>query len=233
MSNVISVEQQLRDWVGQLAPEHKHILLLMLAGDDRLLRAARLDFAEAQLRQLATSRGLTWDALTEDERQSFLESVIQEDEMYATHVGNTHADARMSCYHCGHEMTPSDLYRIYYGERTPKLEPANARLVVLDVEAGNVQFPIATEGETLIGRLDPHRGIRPAVDLSKYDPASRVSRRHAKIIARDSQFYIEDLGSANGTFINGTKKLPQGQLHALVPGDELKLGETMLRFMVS
>lgn len=231
MSNVISVEQQLRDWVGQLAPEHKHILLLMLAGDDRLLRAARLDFAEAQLRQLATARGLSWDALTEEERQSFLESVIQEDEMYATHVGNTHADARMSCYHCGHEMTPSDLYRIYYGERTPKLEPANARLVVLDVEAGNVQFPIATEGETLIGRLDPHRGIRPGVDLSKFDPASRVSRRHARITTKSNQFFIEDLGSANGTVLNGRNRLKPQQPVALSNGDLVKIGETTLKFL--
>jgi pSer/pThr/pTyr-binding forkhead associated (FHA) protein len=97
----------------------------------------------------------------------------------------------------------------------------------------NAQFPLNAEGESLIGRVDPNRGIRPEVDLSKYDPAARVSRRHAKIIARGSEFFIEDLGSANGTFINGQKKLPQGQLHALMPGDELKLGETMLRFMVS
>jgi hypothetical protein len=31
--------------------------------------------------------------------------------------------------------------------------------------------------------MDPNRGIRPEVDLSKYDPAARVSRRHARIIA--------------------------------------------------
>jgi hypothetical protein len=231
MSNVISVEQQLRDWVGQLAPEHKHILLLMLAGDDRLLRAARLDFAEAQLRQLAKSRNLNWDTLSEEERQSFLEEVIQEEEMYATHVGSSTTNTRMTCYHCGHEMTPSDLYRIYYGERTPKLEPTNARLVVLDVEAGNVQFPIATECETLIGRLDPHRGIRPTVDLSKYDPASRVSRRHARITLRGNQFFIEDLGSANGTVLNGRNRLKPQQPVALSNGDLVKIGETTLKFM--
>ena len=63
--------------------------------------------------------------------------------------------------------------------------------------------------------------------------AARVSRRHAKIIARESQFFIEDLGSANGTFVNGSGKLPKGQLHALSSGDEVRLGETLLRFMVS
>ena len=95
------------------------------------------------------------------------------------------------------------------------------------------QFPLNLEGESLIGRMDPNRGIRPEVDLSKYDPAARVSRRHAKIIAQGSQYFIEDLGSANGTFLNGSLKLPQGKPHLLTSGDELKLGETTLKFVVA
>jgi serine/threonine protein kinase len=134
-----------------------------------------------------------------------------------------------TCSNCGRELSPGDLFCAYCGHR----QRTTAKLVVLGTTEMNAQFMLNTEGESLIGRVDPNRGIRPEVDLSKYDPAARVSRRHAKIIARDSKFFIEDLGSANGTFINGTNKLPQGQLHALVPGDELKLGETMLRFMVS
>jgi hypothetical protein len=231
MSSPTSVEQQLREWVGQLAPEHKHILLLMLAEDDRLLRAARLDFAEAQLRRLAKSRNFEWDELDESERESLLDEVIREDEVYATHVGSASNNNRVSCYHCGHEMTPADLYRIYFGERSPKVEPANARLVVLDVEGGNVQFPIIPDGETLIGRLDPHRGIRPSVDLSKYDPASRVSRRHARITLRGSQYFIEDLGSANGTIVNGRNRLKPQQPVALANGDLVKIGETTLKFV--
>ena len=81
--------------------------------------------------------------------------------------------------------------------------------------------------------LDPNRGIRPEVDLSKYDPSARVSRRHARIVAQGTQFYIEDLGSANGTVVNGSLKLSQGKPHMLISGDELKLGETTLKFVVS
>ncbi len=231
MSSGLSVEQQLRDWVGQLAPEHKHILLLMLAEDDKLLRAARLDFAEAQLRQLATARHEKWDAMSEEAREAFLDEVIREEELYATQIGTSGTLTRVSCYHCGHEMTPADLYRVYFGERASnKPEPANARLVVLDVEAGNVQFPVNLEGETLIGRLDPHRGIRPTVDLSKYDPASRVSRRHARITIKSGQFYLEDLGSANGTIINGRARLKPQQPAMLANGDLVKIGETTLKF---
>jgi serine/threonine protein kinase len=134
-----------------------------------------------------------------------------------------------TCGNCGRELAPGDVFCAYCGHR----QRTTAKLVVLGTNEMSAQFMLNLEGESLIGRMDPNRGIRPEVDLSKYDPAARVSRRHAKIIARDTQFFIEDLGSANGTFINGTKKLPQGQLHALVSGDELKLGETMLKFVVS
>src|SRR4029079_16208958 len=133
------------------------------------------------------------------------------------------------CVHCGHEMSTDDVFCALCGQKQTRKR--TAKLVVVGTTEMSAQFQLNDEGESLIGRMDPNRGIRPEVDLSKYDPAARVSRRHAKIIARDTQFFIEDLGSANGTFINGTKKLPQGQLHALVSGDELKLGETMLKFV--
>ena len=48
-----------------------------------------------------------------------------------------------------------------------------------------------------------------------------------------SQFFIEDLGSANGTFINGQLRLTPKKPHVLVSGDEVKLGETTLKFVVT
>jgi len=81
--------------------------------------------------------------------------------------------------------------------------------------------------------MDPNRGIRPEVDLSKYDPAARVSRRHARIISHGNQYFIEDLGSANGTLLNGSIRLVQGRPLVLSNGDELKLGETTLKFLVA
>jgi hypothetical protein len=225
-----SVEEQLRDWVNQLASEHKQILLLMLAEDDRLQRAARLDFALAQLRRLCNERGLDWDAMTESERGNFLDNLIRDNELFATQVGKSSAPAIAPCHQCGREMTPNDLYRIYFGERPASIERSIARLVVLDVEV-DAQFPLAAEGEVTIGRLDPHRGIRPDVDLSKYDPASRISRRHARITVSGNQFFVEDLGSANGTIINGSKRLKPQEPYPLANGDVVKIGETTLKFV--
>jgi len=225
-----SVEEQLREWVEQLAPEHKQMLLGMLAEDDRVQRAARLDFAVKQLRRLCADRGLDWDQMGEGERESFLDSLIRENEMYSTHVGTTAPTMSPTCHHCGREMMPSDLYRIYFGERPPSTERAAAMLVVMDMDA-DASFPLLSETEIMIGRLDPHRGIRPDVDLSRYDPASRISRRHARITARGHQYFIEDMGSANGTIINGRNRLKPQEPYPLVNGDVVKLGETTLKFV--
>ena len=42
-------------------------------------RAARMDYAEAQFRKLCTSRGLDWDAMTETDREQFVDDLIHED----------------------------------------------------------------------------------------------------------------------------------------------------------
>ena len=42
-------------------------------------RAARMDYAEAQFRQLCASRGLDWDAMTETDREQFVDDLIHED----------------------------------------------------------------------------------------------------------------------------------------------------------
>jgi hypothetical protein len=227
----MTVEEQLREWVGQLAPEHKHMLLMMLVEDDHLQRSARLEFAVSQLRKLCKQRGLDWDKMAEGERESFLDNLIRETEMYATQAGTPSIAPILPCHHCGREVSPSDLYRIYFGERPPSVEIAIAKLVVMDMDV-DAQFPLPAEIEITIGRVDPHRGIRPDVDLSKFDPASRISRRHARVTSRGSQFYIEDLGSANGTIINGRTRLKPQEPYPLVNGDVLKIGETTLKFAV-
>ncbi len=136
------------------------------------------------------------------------------------------------CVNCAHELAADDVFCAYCGTRQPA-KRTTAKLIVMGTSEMNAQFALNIEGESLIGRMDPNRGIRPEVDLSKYDPSARVSRRHARIVAQGNQFFIEDLGSANGTVVNGSLKLSQGKPHMLVSGDELKLGETTLKFVVS
>jgi hypothetical protein len=57
---------------------------------------------------------------------------------------------------------------------------------------------------------------------------STVSRRHARIAPLDGGFQIVDLGSSNGTFVNGGRVTEA----ALRPGDEVSIGSTRFRFEV-
>ena len=87
--------------------------------------------------------------------------------------------------------------------------------------------------ESQIGRWDADGGIFPDVDLDSDDPEAKVSRRHARVSFREGQFFLEDLGSTNGTFVNRGKRLPPGQPQPLHDGDEIIVGKTFLRFHVA
>lgn len=106
-----------------------------------------------------------------------------------------------------------------------------ARLVIERGGRVGKEFVI-TGGETNIGRWDADGGIFPDVDLDQDDPEAKVSRRHARIIRENGQYYIEDLGSTNGTFINRGRRLLPGNRHPLNNGDEIIVGKTFLKFVI-
>lgn len=83
--------------------------------------------------------------------------------------------------------------------------------------------------DNLIGRASPSEGINPAVDLSAADTSGSVSRRHARIGKDDSSIYVEDLGSSNGSRLNG-QPLRSGLQSPLNDGDELIFGSLQFRF---
>ncbi len=67
-------------------------------------------------------------------------------------------------------------------------------------------------------------GRAPTADVRIDDPA--VSRLHARIEMRDDGVYVEDLGSRNGTTVNGV--LSEGQ--RLAAGDEVGIGAASIIF---
>jgi len=87
--------------------------------------------------------------------------------------------------------------------------PGALRLVRMD---GAVISPGA--GTTSLNRRDVNSG-----DLE-------ISRGHARVVQRGGYYWIEDIGSANGTFVNGLRIFsPQ----VLRPGDQIQLGRTVLQ----
>lgn len=67
---------------------------------------------------------------------------------------------------------------------------------------------------------------RAAENEIKLD-SEKISRRHALILLEGDTFYIQDLGSANGTFVNGKQVRDRIALHT---GDEVRLGDQTLLF---
>ena len=94
---------------------------------------------------------------------------------------------------------------------------------------GEQVFPIRAD-VCLIGRYDPVTGTRPEIDLTAYDTNRSVSRRHAKLVARGSDWFLsEEVGALNGTFLNG-KRLTPGKPEPVRSGDTLALGMVLLKF---
>jgi len=105
----------------------------------------------------------------------------------------------------------------------------------LVIEKGNsigTEFALSAS-ESNIGRWDADNGIFPDVDLDSYDPEAKVSRKHARISFRNGDYFLEDLGSTNGTFVNRGRRLIPGNPHKINEGDEIIVGKTFLRFRIS
>jgi pSer/pThr/pTyr-binding forkhead associated (FHA) protein len=140
-----------------------------------------------------------------------------------------------------HETTMSLGQRSPTGDLTdpdPMFVPAPASapdvptLTLVIMNSGR-RIKLDISDDLLIGRKDNTRGIFPDVDLGLdggYD--SGVSRRHAILSHKDGAYQIEDLGSANGTFVNGQRIAPQAAT-PLANGDELKCGTLLMRIEFS
>ena len=70
----------------------------------------------------------------------------------------------------------------------------------------------------------PNDSIQPNIDVSELPNSEVVSRIHAKIWVQGDTYFIEDVFSANGTFLNGTK-LEHKTRYCLNSGDKIHLGK--------
>jgi hypothetical protein len=78
---------------------------------------------------------------------------------------------------------------------------------------------------TLLGRQDTNSPKQPDIDLTPYGALEKgVSRLHAAIERSQDTLTLVDLGSSNGTLLNGQKLVPD-QPRVLRDGDEIRLGK--------
>jgi FHA domain len=85
---------------------------------------------------------------------------------------------------------------------------------------------ITLQGSTaLIGRGNRDQGVQPEIDLGIHPADRGVSGQHAVLRMRDSGLTVTDLGSTNGTSLNGSDTLlVQNQETPLADGDRIHVG---------
>lgn len=99
----------------------------------------------------------------------------------------------------------------------------------IEIEGGTTPMLVYPKQEIIMGRRDPNTGGMPDVDLTAYAGYRMgVSRRHAAIRLQDRHLNVSDLGSSNGTFLNGTR-LNAHRPYQLRDGDEIRVGQMVLR----
>ncbi len=112
--------------------------------------------------------------------------------------------------------------------------PAARRGGCAHILLGNGQsIELAGKPSYLIGREDQVSGIYPDVDTTHSDgDAAGVSRRHAEIVQQSDLWFLQDLNSTNGTYINNQRVAPQSR-QPLRSGDQIRLGKWAATFQVN
>lgn len=99
------------------------------------------------------------------------------------------------------------------------------------VDSGQI-LPLAGRTEFTLGRVTEGQPILPDVDLSPYEAyAQGVSRLHAALRITNQRIVIVDLGSSNGTRVNGQKIVPNVD-YPLNHGDMLALGKLKIQLLI-
>lgn len=150
------------------------------------------------------------------------------------------------CGECGAPLTGEDGLTTQFIKRTvtnsylpsntppPVIQPnvvPQAR-VLLVVQGTGRTLPLVGKIEYTLGRISPGQTATPDIDLTPFDGYKRgVSRAHASIRVQQKEVTLTDLGSANGTRLNG-EKLPPNAPRPVQNGDTLALGKLKLQVVI-
>ena len=122
------------------------------------------------------------------------------------------------CTHCSHQNKKDSQFCTSCGNRLVD-EPCIAAHLKLLGKSEQREFLVSDE-ESYIGRDASN-------DIVLDD--AEMSARHARIGFRDGGFWVEDLDSTNGTYVNGTRIDAPTFLH---DEDLLKMGRTLLQLKI-
>lgn len=159
-----------------------------------------------------------------------------------------HVDNTIFCSECGYylledtgrETDPLDtieMNEMKSGHGDPELAASVQRggeSLAIRLKIGSrkreIEMPLSVI--THLGRVDAAASVFPEVDLSEDSDASHgVSRRHARILKQSGMVVVEDMGSINGTFVNG-RRLDPYLPEILNDGDILQLGRLQIEVKI-
>jgi len=115
---------------------------------------------------------------------------------------------------------PSPLPVAPSGAAATQLQVQSAKLLHLQTDT-TIELP---QDLSVIHIGKPNDKVPPDIDVSGFPDSDIVSRIHADIRVEGDAFYIEDIGSSNGTYVNHTPLTP-GNRHKLRAGDRISLGK--------
>jgi len=156
-----------------------------------------------------------------------------------SNCGKKNRTSDVFCYACGHmlEMPPGEFDTRHFEDADNSLFSADyfgqESIMILHFRDANFDFelrPQLSNHEVIVGRSTDHSAMSPDVDLAELNAAELgVSRLHLSMMheAEHNAIRIYDLGSANGSYINGQKLHPK-EVRMLRSGDELRLGKLVI-----
>ena len=107
---------------------------------------------------------------------------------------------------------------------SPPPAPAPADRSRTLVPPGAAPIPVPDKDDVSLGRLDSVSGLAPDIELGPLDTKKLTSRRHARLVRENGEtFVLEEIGTANGTFLNGTR-IVTGAKTRVADGDTLRFG---------
>jgi len=113
----------------------------------------------------------------------------------------------------------------------PVAAPSNSWISLHLMDSGKI-LPLASRNEFTLGRLSEGQPIMPDIDLTPYQAyASGVSRLHAVVKREDNRVAVMDLGSSNGTYVNGRRLNPHTE-ESLSHGDIVALGKLKIQILL-
>jgi rubredoxin len=148
--------------------------------------------------------------------------------VYCPECGFQNPEAANYCSKCGALLhTPES------GEQTEQFSPTMREELLEQLGELGVSGPalVVRSGGGRAGETFSPHGDRTTIgrspDCGVFLDDVTVSRRHAALVHRDGRWYVEDMGSLNGTFVNRRRV----ESAPLEDGDEIQIGKYRMTFL--